>query len=80
LSPEGAGENLVAFPSRFERDLEDRRVRGQKEPGRAIQSNASLVRRGRLADDIQREPMKLPPGKAGPPGHYAYSLSAVGRV
>jgi hypothetical protein len=38
------------------------------------------MRRRRFADDVQREPVKLPSGKAGFSGHYVHSLPAVSRV
>jgi hypothetical protein len=67
----------MALPSRFERDVQDRRMRRQEKPRRAIQSHPPLMRRWRLAEDMQREPMKLPPGETGLPRHYIYTQRPV---
>jgi hypothetical protein len=64
----------------LERDVQDRRARRQKQPGRAIQPHAPLVLGRRFTENVQREAMKLPPGKAGLPRHHVHIPGPVCRI
>lgn len=70
----------MTFPTSLERDIQNCRARRQKQPGRTVQAKTPLMRSGSFAEDLQHQPMKLPAGKTGGPGHCLDRKRILGRT